>query len=116
MNHSEIEQRENPRFVCANPKDCFVNFRDQKQSGSLFNLSRKGLAFQTSRQLQKDEVHELKIHAPAFKQPITCEARIVWVRPGPREQYAICGARILRMDPALKMDLLEIFYQDWKKT
>ena len=114
-NRTRTERRKTPRFQCSPLEDYTVDFKDQKETGYLMDLSRRGLALQSPRRLRKNETYKLKIRTPFLKDPVPCESRIVWVRPQQETKQYTCGARILMMDPSLKFDLLDILYQKWKE-
>src|SRR3989344_4139758 len=111
----EAEKRDDPRFPCVHSRECIVDLEDLQKKGFLYNFSRKGLAFHSAHRLSKNEVHHLEIHAPSFVRPIACDVRIVWAHHDSAKQTCAYGARILHMDPALKTELLDVFYQDWKR-
>ena len=111
----DIDQRDDPRFLCAHSREYIVNVEDPQKKGFLYDFSRKGLAFHSVHRFSKDEVHHLEIQAPFSARPIACDARIVWVNHDSAKQSCSYGARILHMDPALKTDLMDAFYQDWKR-
>ena len=110
-----VEKRKNPRFQCSRLQEFPVDFGDHQGTGCLFVLSREGLAIQSSRQLTKDETYRFEIWVSALEKPVSCEAHIMWVRSQPGSKNYHCGARILKIDPSSKIDLLDILYQDWKQ-
>ena len=109
------EKRKSPRFKCSNPQEYPIDFKDQGKAGCLFDFSRDGLSFQSSHRLEDSEIHKFEIWVSALEKPVSCEIRIMWVHSQPGTGKYTCGARILRMDPSSKIDLLDILYQDWKK-
>lgn len=109
------EKRKNPRFECSNPKSYPVDFKNQEGAGCLRDLSRQGVAIEFSHHLEKDKDYKFEIWVSTLEKPVSCEARVLWVRSQPENGNYRCGAKILRMDPATKIDLLDILYQDWKQ-
>jgi len=109
------ERRKAPRFECQSPRECPVDFDGAAAGARLFDLSREGLSLQSPSPLQVNQTYHLKISDPKSRKKISCEARIMWTRTDEKNQCA-CGASIVQMDPAEKMDLLDILYDDWKKV
>ena len=110
-----FEKRRNPRFSCLETQTYPVDFRDDYSTGHLFDLSRGGISLKSAKPLNKDDVCALEIWASDLEKPISCEACIVWVRFDSDKEDYIYGARILRMDPSSKTDLLDTLYQSWKE-
>ena len=111
------EKRRNPRFECSNSKNYPLGLKGhQGAEGSLQNLSRQGMAVEFSHHLEKDKDYKFEIWVSPLEQPVSCEARVLWARSQPERGNYLCGAKILQMDPATKIDLLDILYQDWKKN
>ena len=109
------EKRKNPRFKCAKPQNYPVDFKDHKGDGCLFDLSRDGISFQSSKHFKKNDVSKFEIWVSVLEKPISCEASIMWVKVESGTENYTCGARILKMDPSSKIDLLDILYKDWKQ-
>lgn len=110
-----VEKRKNPRFECLNPKNYPLGFKDPQGAGSLHDLSRQGMAIEFSHHLEKDKDYKFEIWVSTLEKSVSCEARVLWVRSQPKSGNYLCGAKILQMDPATKIDLLDILYQDWKQ-
>ncbi len=110
-----LEKRKNPRFGCSNPKNYPLGFKTQEGAGCLHDLSRQGMAIEFSHHLEKDKDYKFEIWVSTLERPVSCEARVLWVRSQPERGNYLCGAKILQMDPATKIDLLGILYQDWKQ-
>ncbi len=109
------ERRRNPRFACLKPREWQMVMEGQPQTARLSNLSRNGLSLESSSPLRENEAYQFTIHAIDSKNSVPCEVRIAWVRPAANGNGCICGARLTRMDPSSKVDLLDILYQDWKQ-
>ncbi len=112
---TSVEKRQNPRFACAKPKDYKIDFKGDKETGCLLDLSRGGLALQSSRHFEQDEICKFEVWVSVLEKPVSCEARVMWVRHEPKSKNYTCGAKILKIDPSSKVDLLDVLYQDWKK-
>ena len=108
------EKRDNPRFSCDSQNTYTVDFPELEASGRLSNLSRSGMAFSVSRQLRENAVYQFNINVND-QRAIPCQARIAWVNLDPTTQRCVCGAKIVNMDPADKVDLIDAFYEEWKK-
>ena len=110
-----FEKRKNPRFNCSNPEKCPIDFKEHKGKGRLLNLSRSGIALQSSEHLEKDKTYQFEIGSHLLDRLISCEARVLWTREETGTRKHTCGARILQMDPSSKIDLLDTLYEDWKQ-
>ena len=110
-----FQKRKNPRFLCSDPAEYPVDFTDIGQAGRLCDLSRDGLGFTSHRHLQADQICKFELWSSVLNKPISCQARILWVRFHDGTKDYVYGAQILKMDPSSKTDLLDILYRDWKK-
>ena len=110
-----FEKRKTPRFTCSEAQVCPVDFKDSYETGELFDLSREGLSLKSAKPLNTDDVCRFEIWASDLEKPVSCEARIMWVRFDSDKEDYLYGASILQMDPSSKADLLDVLYQDWKQ-
>ena len=110
-----FEKRRNPRFSCSESNVCPVDFKDDYATGQLSDLSREGLSLKSVKPLNRDDICQLEIWASDLEKPVSCRARIMWVRFDFQKEDYIYGARILHMDPSSKTDLLDVLYQSWKE-
>lgn len=111
----DSEQRKNPRFACRNPQDYPIDFKSKDFKGYLADLSRNGVSFQSSGIFEEGKVCQFEVWVSALEKPVSCEACIVWSRHDISTDSYLSGARIIRMDPSSKIDLLDILYEDWKQ-
>lgn len=110
----EFEKRKNPRFACLNPQDYPVDFKDKSLKGYLSDLSRNGVSFQSSKPLDKNKLYQFEIWVSALEKPVSCEACVMWSKHELNTDNYVSGARLIRMDPSSKIDVLDVLYQDWK--
>ena len=115
MSDALAERRKNPRFECYASRDFQIDFDGNVEAARLSNMSRDGVSFQTNQSLGKDQTYQLHINDLNAEKKIPCEVRVMWVQSQGDQENSSCGARIVRMDPADKMDLLDILYEDWKR-
>lgn len=108
------DRRRAPRFQCFNYRECPIDFEEAPGGGRLSDLSREGLSLQSSRPLQVNQTYHLKIVDLKSGKRIPCEIHVMWVRVDENNQCT-CGARIVQMDAADKMDFLDVLYEDWKR-
>ncbi len=114
MQHSE--RRKNPRFKCRKPADFPIHVASEENIGWLKNLSRGGIAFESNSSFKENQQCYFEIKPKLNAKSIPVEACIMWAVYSPATSGCLCGARILNMDSSSKIDLLDMFYEDWKKT
>jgi len=111
---STEEKRRNPRFERPDSRECPIDFEGLATGAQLSDLSRDGLSFQSPSPLQVNQTYHLRISDLKSEKKIPCEVQVMWTSMGENGQCT-CGAKIVQMDPSDKMDLLDVFYDDWKK-
>jgi len=107
------ERRRTPRFICSGSKDYFIQFDGEEGMGFLYNLSRRGLAFQYARPLQQGKNYRLEITGDADK-IIFCEVEIIWNKARANHRVKTYGAKILKMDSGEKIEMLDFLYDVWR--
>ena len=107
------EQRKSPRFASTGSQNCFIQFDGKEGTGFLCNLSRQGLSFQYGGALEAGQNYRLKLKND-WQQEIVCEAKIIWSASEDQNHIKTYGAKILIMDPAEKIDMLDCLYRAWK--
>ncbi len=108
------DRRRTPRFDCPEFRESQVNFQNGGTAGRLWGLSRDGLSMELSQSPEVNGQYQVTLTDFNSERKISCEINVVWVRPMQTQNFK-CGARIVQMDPADKMDLLDVLYEDWKK-
>ncbi len=109
------ERRKNPRFKCLKPADFSIQSDSHENIGVLRNISREGLAFESSSLLKEDQQYYFEIRGRDIEKNIPVEVHIVWVSNVSNERY-LYGTRIVNMDSSAKIDLLDTLYEDWKQN
>lgn len=109
------EKRQNPRFACSKKGKYAIIFDDADKPAHLSNFSRDGLSIRSQDPLEENGLYAFTIAGDGLKASVPCQARIMWVQRDAERGHHDCGARIVKMEPSDKIDLIEILYQDWKR-
>lgn len=109
-----LEKRTFPRLVCPKDKTCAITGQKQTRiSGQLKDISRSGVSFISKNRLEDNAKADLLIKYPEMERDIPSVVRIIWTRPL-RNSY-IYGTRFVDISNEDKYDLLDHFYENWKK-
>ncbi len=109
------EKRQSPRFGCEEIPVCLVEIDHVEEIGRLTNISRGGLGFQIPRQLREKTTYNLSLRLDGKDRAVPCRARIIWAMTNEATKSCYCGAAIEDIDTSQKVELIEIFYEVWKR-
>lgn len=108
------ERRLYPRFNC--PIDKFCGFRLEGENdfiGNVVNVSRHGVTLSTTRQLTNDAIINLNLNYTDIQKQIPSSVKIIWAKSG--KVLHTYGAQFLDIKAEDKIELMENFYENWKK-
>ncbi|MFA5059416.1 MAG: PilZ domain-containing protein [Candidatus Omnitrophota bacterium] len=108
------DRRRNPRFECPPQHEYVVELADHSAVAQLSNLSRDGIAFVSSKDFHPEEIYQFLLKGPHVHSAVACEARISWTKALHPSRFSY-GAKITKIDPQAKTDILDFLYQDWKE-
>ncbi len=109
------ELRQNPRFESNHLNDYLIEIPEASSTGRLTNLSRGGLGMKLSRELRRNAQYKFDITSLKSGRRIPCQVKIVWAQTNEAQNTCQCGAKIIDMDPADKVEILDALYEEWKK-
>ena len=109
-----IEKRKYPRFPCPLGKaGTITSAGDQGFMGTIKDISRGGIAISSTQELADDEI-DLTIHSNDLGRQIPVTVKVLWSDHEPAQRTY--GGTFLRVASADKYDLLDYFYENWKKN
>jgi c-di-GMP-binding flagellar brake protein YcgR len=108
------ERRTYPRFECPKDKSCpVINKKVSGFYGELKNISRAGAAFVSESRLDDNSKVDIFIKYPDLGRDISAELQIVWSHF--KNGLYTYGGRFLSISNEDKYDLLDHFYENWKR-
>ena len=111
---SKKERRVFPRLECPKDKTCSIVGREVGGfNGELMNISRSGASFASKNHLNDKDKVDVFIRYDEIDKSIPSAVQIVWSHL--RKGLYTYGGRILDINSEDKYDLLDHFYEGWKK-
>jgi len=108
------ERRKYPRFFCPNDKFCSFRLKGEREfSGNIMNISRDGIAFSSPKALKSDSIIDMSLTYSDIERQIPSKVEVIWSRPS--KVINSYGAKFVDIQAEDKADLLDFFYEDWKK-
>ena len=108
------ERRRYPRFNCPSNKFCSYRFEEEKDfSGNIMNISRGGITFSSLKALRGNSVVNLNLTYIDIEKQIFLKIKIIWSHHG--KILHTYGARFINILAEDKANLLDGFFEDWKK-
>jgi len=109
-----LEKRTFPRLVCPKDKSCAVMGKSESElRGEIKDISRSGLSMVSRNRLDTDSKVDILIDYPELDRQIPSVVRIIWSRA--KKDLYTYGTRFVSINNEDKFDLLDHFYEHWKK-
>lgn len=109
------DRRRHQRYGSGSERK-FVVQRDNKDSvlGEVKDFSRSGIAFDSKEELNKDNEVKLDLQLIGLEQKVPASIQILWSKNNPKG--FTYGARFTNISPESRFDIMDLLYQDWRKT
>ena len=109
------EKRRHPRYGCSRYRSFIAKYEDKNRViGEIRNFSRSGLSFNSNDNLKNEEELDLSLKISGLDKEAPAKIQILWSKQNPdKSDY---GARLVDMNPESKFDIMDLLYQDWRKS
>ncbi len=108
------ERRVFPRIACPKDNQCTVTSTEEgKFSGELTNISRKGASIISKNRIEDNSKLGVVIKYPEINRNISSVIQIIW--SSFKDGNYRYGGRLVDINNEDKYDLLDHFYESWKK-
>ena len=82
--------------------------------GEVKDFSRSGISFDSKEELAKDREVKLDLSINGLEQKIPASIQILWTKNNPGNNTY--GARFTNISPENRFDIMDLLYQDWRKS
>jgi phosphopantetheine adenylyltransferase len=108
------ERRKYPRYICSKDRKFVAVYENtDRLIGEVRDFSRQGMCFSSPDPLREKEDIKIVLQMSGLKNKIPATIEIVWVKP--QSSISVYGARLVKISPASKFDIMDLLYHDWKK-
>ena len=108
------ERRKYPRYSCSKDRKFVAVYENtDRQVGEEKDFSRQGMCFASADPLREKEDVKIVLKMSGLQNRIPATIEVAWVKP--HSSISVYGARLVKISPASKFDIMDLLYQDWKK-
>ena len=109
-----LEKRTFPRLDCPQDRPCTFSGRESiNLQGKIINISRSGVSFISKNRLEDNNKLDIVIDYPELERKVSTVVKVIWSRS--QDDIYSYGTRFVTISNEDKYDLLDHFYEGWKK-
>jgi len=107
------EKRKYPRYSCSKDRKFVAVYENtDRLVGEVNDFSRQGMCISSKDPLREKEDMKIVLQMSGLKNRIPATIEIAWIKP--HSSIFIYGAKLVKISPASKFDIMDLLYQDWK--
>ncbi|MBL7130120.1 MAG: PilZ domain-containing protein [Candidatus Omnitrophica bacterium] len=109
------DRRKHQRYGCCSERKFIAKYENKdRMLGEVKDFSRSGISFDSKEDLNKEKEVKLDLQISGIDQKAPASIQILWSKQNPEGHTY--GARFINISPESKFDIMDLLYQDWRKT
>ena len=109
------DRRKHQRYGSSNDRKFVAQHKNKDNLiGDVKDFSRSGISFDSKEEIKKDKELKLDLQIIGIDQRVPADIQVLWSKSSPEGHTY--GARFTNISPENKFDIMDLLYQDWRKS